>query len=147
MLSFDLDQYGDVVNPEKWRMHIKLADGASVNLNIEAIKGAEARESLLRTIRQMCPASMIDHALTQALMPVQKQSYTELWLQSLSTPPKRSRLAPLSAGQKLNSGRYLVNQQLAVGGQGVAYIATDLNAPGFVLSGQTAINDRSATIV
>ncbi len=129
MVSFDLDQFGDVVNPEKWRMQIKMVDGSTVNLKIESIKGAEARETLLRTISQMAPNAVQDAALIRALMPSQKESYTELWLESLAAPPKRNRLAPLGEGQKLRAGRFLVEKKLAVGGQGVAYLAQDLCAP------------------
>ena len=153
MVAFHLDQYGDEVNPEKWRMQIKLMDGGTVNLNIEAMKGVEARQTLLRSIRQMCPNASFDPALIQALSPVQKQSYTELWLQSLATPPKRSRLAPLGAGQKLKEGRYNIMSQLAVGGQGVAYLAADLSTTGLNLSGgsnpseRDKLNDGSSRIV
>jgi serine/threonine protein kinase len=151
MVAFHLDQYGDDVNPEKWRMQINMIDGGTVNLNIESIKGIEARQSLLRSIRQMCPNATLDPALIQALSPIQKQSYTELWLQSLSTPPKRSRLAPLGAGQKLKDGQYQIESQLAVGGQGVAYLAADLRAadlkPGFKLSSDGRLDDGLAKIV
>lgn len=147
MVAFHLDQYGDVVNPEKWRMQIKMADGEIVSLNIEAIKGIEARATLLRSINQMCPAASIDPALIQALSPVQRQSYTELWLQSLSTPPKRSRLAPLGAGQKLKDGRYAITSQLAIGGQGVAYLATDSIKPEVLISNRETSLQSSAHIV
>ena len=146
MMDFHLDQYGDEVNPEKWRMQIKMTNRGTVNLNIESMKGIEARETLLRSIRQMCPNATVDPALIQALSPVQKQSYTELWLQSLATPPKRSRLAPLGAGQKLKEGRYQIVSQLAVGGQGVAYLATDLSTNGFNLPVRGKVDERPAEI-
>ena len=128
MRAFELDQFGDGVNPEKWRMQIKISNGSTVNLKVQAIKGDEARKTLLRTISQMAPHAVQDAALIRALTPPQKESYTELWLQSLATPPKRNRLAPLAHGQKLKSGRYVVERQLASGGQGVAYVAEDGSA-------------------
>ncbi len=123
MLAFQLDQFGDVANPEKWRMQIKMRDGSTVNLNIEAIKGSGSRETLLKTMTKFAPDAVQDQALIRALMPPQRESYTELWLQTLTTPPKRNRLTPLSDGQRLKSGKYIVDRQLASGGQGVAYLA------------------------
>ncbi|RTL36662.1 MAG: serine/threonine protein kinase [Candidatus Melainabacteria bacterium] len=125
MLAFELDQFGDVANPEKWRMQIRMQDKTTVNLNIESIKGHVSRETLLRTITEMAPNAVQDPALIRALMPPQRESYTELWLQSLTTPPNRNRLTPLTDGVKLKSGRYVIERQLATGGQGVAYIARD----------------------
>lgn len=125
IVSFGLDQFGDAANPEKWRIQITMKDGLIQNLNIDSIKGLCARETLLKTISQMAPDAVIDPALIRALMPPQRESYTELWLQSLSAPPKRNRLTPLTDGQNLKSGKYKVLRQLASGGQGVAYIATD----------------------
>ncbi|HEY9684316.1 MAG TPA: serine/threonine-protein kinase [Drouetiella sp.] len=125
MIAFQLDQFGDVANPEKWRMQIKMKDGTSVYLNIESIKGAVSRETLLKTVSEMAPDAVQDPALIRALMPPQRESYTELWLQSLTTPPNRNRLTPLNDGLKLKSGRYIVERQLAAGGQGVAYLASD----------------------
>lgn len=123
MIAFQLDQFGDVANPEKWRMQIKMKDHSTVNLNIEAIKGAGSRETLLKTMTKFAPDAVQDQALIRALMPPQRESYTELWLQTLTTPPKRNRLTPLNDGQRLKSGKYVVDRQLASGGQGVAYLA------------------------
>lgn len=142
MLEFQLDQFGDDVNPEKWRMQIVMRGGHKVHLMLSSIKGTQARETLLRTITQMAPNAKQDPDLIRALLPPQKESYTELWLQSLTTAPKRSRLTPLEKGQKIKNGRYLVQRQLAVGGQGVAYVARDLQRMKSVDSiGETASAD------
>ncbi|MBI2811254.1 MAG: protein kinase, partial [Candidatus Melainabacteria bacterium] len=138
MLAFQLDQFGDVANPEKWRMQIRMRDGTTVNLNIEAIKGSGARETLLKTMTKLAPDAVQDQALIRALMPPQRESYTELWLQTLTTPPKRSRLTPLNDGQRLKSGKYIVDRQLASGGQGVAYLARE---------GETANSSKSSNSV
>ncbi|HEY9785303.1 MAG TPA: serine/threonine-protein kinase [Candidatus Obscuribacterales bacterium] len=130
IVEFKLDQFGDEINPEKWRLQIKMADGDTVNLKLLAIKGEESKAALLRTISELAPEAAQDPALVRALTPPQKESYTELWLQSLAAPPKRNRLAPLAAEQKLKDGRYCVSRQLAVGGQGTAYLAEDLRSAG-----------------
>ncbi|MBS1954196.1 MAG: serine/threonine protein kinase [Cyanobacteria bacterium SZAS-4] len=147
MLAFQLDQFGDVANPEKWRMQIKMRDGSTVNLNIEAIKGNGSRETLLKTITKFAPEAVQDQALIRALMPPQRESYTELWLQTLTTPPKRNRLTPLSDGQRLKSGKYIVERQLASGGQGVAYLAHEGDGAGSSVSSDSGSTDAIPKVV
>ncbi len=55
----------------------------------------------------------------------QDASFTQLWLDALSEPPKRNRLQPLSSGQLLRKGKYTILSQLGAGGQGIAYLASD----------------------
>lgn len=55
--------------------------------------------------------------------PSDRQSYTELWLQELSAPPKRDKLTPLSPGSIVNDGKYRVVSKIGVGGQGTVYLA------------------------
>ncbi|MBY0549259.1 MAG: serine/threonine protein kinase [Candidatus Obscuribacterales bacterium] len=50
-------------------------------------------------------------------------SYTRLWLDSLSAPPKRERLQPLSAGASLQKGQFIIERIIGSGGQGSAYLA------------------------
>lgn len=139
ILEVQLDQFGDEVNPEKWRMQVKMSDGRTANLKVEAIKGIEARETLLKTITQLAPQAKQDPALIRALSAPQKESYTELWLQSLAAPPKRNRLTPLGPMQKIRDGRYCVEKQLAIGGQGTAYIAEDMKFKKGVLEESTNV--------
>lgn len=83
------------------------------------------RPRLVRALERFAPESTIDADLSEAMMPKQERSYTELWLQSLSTPPERSSLQALPAGRTLQNGRYSVVRRLAVGGQGIAYLCHD----------------------
>jgi serine/threonine-protein kinase len=64
--------------------------------------------------------------LLDILTPAQDHSYTELWMQALSAPPKRERLTPLAPGATLLEGKYKIIDQLGVGGQGTAYLAKHL---------------------
>lgn len=51
------------------------------------------------------------------------QNYTELWLQSLNTPPKRDRLSPLKSGDRLQGGVFRIIDIVGSGGQGIAYLS------------------------
>jgi len=59
------------------------------------------------------------------MMPRHEHSYTELWLQSLSTPPERNSLQALAPGQRLQHDQFVVVKRLGVGGQGTAYLCKD----------------------
>lgn len=104
-----------------------------VQVNLSALADENDRRALVQAIQRYAPQATCDAELLEALQPAQKRSYTELWLQSLATPPRRNRLAPLEAHQVLHDGRYTVEHRLGVGGQGVAYLATANleSGPGF----------------
>lgn len=99
--------------------------GKLVNIKMGAIDSVDDRECVLKAIRKWAPDTARDPAVEQALQPPPDYSYTELWLQALSAPPKRERLQPLLEGVCLRDGRYEVQRTLGVGGQGQAYIALD----------------------
>ncbi len=50
-------------------------------------------------------------------------SYTELWLSSLHSAPQLQALSPLRHGDRLNHHDLIIEEQLAVGGQAVTYLA------------------------
>lgn len=107
--------------------------GADFELSMSSLNNEERREAVLKAIQTWGTHCQIDPELYQSLSPVRKQSYTELWLQSLNSPPKRERLRPLTAGDTLQGGKYRITQLLATGGQGIAYVAqrtsTDASTP------------------
>ncbi len=109
--------------PEQWSIAFHGVTGPPLELKLSAIKGEKDRNAFLQGVEQWAPHLTRDHELIEALSPSQRKSYTELWLQALTTPPKRERLAPLSPGLVLNSGEYLITDQLGTGGQGIAYLA------------------------
>jgi tRNA A-37 threonylcarbamoyl transferase component Bud32 len=84
----------------------------------------EDRSRLLHAIEKFAPQIKIQAKLIEALTPSQDKSYTELWLQSLNSS-NTVNLEPLEPGHSLLS-RYVVEQKLAVGGEGIAYLARDL---------------------
>lgn len=118
---------------QSWEIHFFNEDRESTKpdlmLKVAAI-GAGEQQALIRAIEQYAPTARIDASLLELLQTDHAASYTELWLQSLSSAPKRERLAPLQETQSLQSGRYRIVRQLAVGGQGTAYLAVDATSRG-----------------
>lgn len=110
---------------EQWQVAFHRTNGKKpVALEFSAIKGEGDRDLFISAIEVNAPHLTRDPELIEAFKPAQKQSYTELWLQSLTTPPKRERLAPLTPGQVIKAGKYIITEQLGTGGQGVAYLGT-----------------------
>lgn len=101
----------------------KMRNGTVHKLRLDCLDSQDDRELLLKCIEKYGYAVRRDPEVIQALQPPADHSYTELWLQALSAPPKRERLKPLSAGASLQGGDYQVIEQLGAGGQGQAYLA------------------------
>lgn len=113
---------------DSWFIGLVDRSGRLTQLKLSAFVCKEDGQVFLRCLELWAPHATIDPELITAITPTQKRSYTELWLQSLATPPRRNRLVTLSSGQSLQDGRYSILEQIGVGGQGVAYLATDLSA-------------------
>jgi tRNA A-37 threonylcarbamoyl transferase component Bud32 len=109
---------------QQYRLTFNRSAGKTFTLKMGAITTTEGRETLLAAIDHWAPAVPRDPEIMELLSPPHDYSYTELWLQALTAPPKRERLTPLSAGTELQDGRYVVREQLGVGGQGTAYLAS-----------------------
>ncbi|MBK9142844.1 MAG: protein kinase [Candidatus Melainabacteria bacterium] len=115
-----------LVRPESsdqggWRISLR-GDGKELkSLRLEALD-QDGRRNFLRRLKIFAPACVIDAELEEALIPSQRKSYTELWLQSLASSPERKNLKPLTPGHRLQEGRYEVVRKLGVGGQGAAYL-------------------------
>ena len=97
---------------------------------------SEERLGFIKAIEQNAPHAMLDAELVSTLSPISTSSYTELWLESLTAPPKRARLAPLEPGMTLSEGRYAITSVLTTGGQGVVYCATDSKGSTSLESGE-----------
>jgi tRNA A-37 threonylcarbamoyl transferase component Bud32 len=104
-----------------------------IDLKFGAIPTVEERDKLQRAINTWGGEIGRDPHLLEMLSPAQDNSYTELWMQALSAPPKRERLTPLPMQASLQEGRFLVLEQLGVGGQGTAYLAREADDKGFVV--------------
>lgn len=97
----------------------------ALRLRLGCIPSTEERARLLEAVDIYSPDLNRDAAAVQALELPPDYSYTELWLQALSGPPKRERLTPLEHQAALRDGRFMVDKALGVGGQGTAYLAYD----------------------
>ena len=115
------------------RLCFELLNGSVQSIKMGAIEAVEDREMLLKAITKYAPDVPRDAAVMQALQPPADHSYTELWLQALSAPPKRERLKPLADGTQLKKGNYHVVRQIGSGGQGHAYLATSSEGNNCVL--------------
>jgi len=115
----------DCTMPEQWHVGFETASGKRQEFRLSYMQLSDDRQKFMHAIERFAPHVEQDPELVEIMMPEQTRSYTELWLTSLAAPPKRERLAPLTNGASLQNGRYVVHEQLGVGGQGVAYVAED----------------------
>lgn len=119
-----------LIKPQKgshsrtWVVRLQKTDKSAVDLTLSALE-PEDRKHILNALEQHAPHCRIDPELGESLLPKQERSYTELWLQSLSSPRERTSLEPLAPGQYLQTQRYEVLRRLGIGGQGMAYLAID----------------------
>ncbi|MFA6208096.1 MAG: serine/threonine-protein kinase [Candidatus Obscuribacterales bacterium] len=109
------------------------ADAVTKKIDLSSIDSVDDKEAIIRGIEKWAPNIARDAEVEQLLLPASNHSYTELWLQALSAPPKRERLKPLIEKSLLQNGRYQVEGAIGVGGQGSAYTALDR------LSGATVV--------
>jgi tRNA A-37 threonylcarbamoyl transferase component Bud32 len=120
-----------------WRMRF---EGAFTPVDVDlAYLDSLDRQRVLKAIEQHAPQCTIDPELAEAMSPKQEQSYTELWLQSLSNTPDRDKLQPLAPSQRLHNDRYKVIRRLGVGGQGTAYLCRDEHSSQEVVLKETLI--------
>ncbi|MBP9091890.1 protein kinase [bacterium] len=116
---------GGSADPKKWQVVFSGQNNKVLaKLPLSSVS-SEDRAKLAAAIERFAPKSTVEAQLTEALRPKQDKSYTELWLQSLSSN-SRTNLDPLEAGHSLKSGSYEVINTLAIGGEGIAYLAHDL---------------------
>ncbi|HEY9713572.1 MAG TPA: serine/threonine-protein kinase, partial [Chroococcales cyanobacterium] len=112
-------------SPSDDRLVFSTAAGPAMKLKMGSIDSVEDKELILKAIQKYGAHAHRDPAVIQGLQPPADYSYTELWLQALSAPPKRERLQPLMTGAFLHDQAYEVLHSLGVGGQGQAYLARD----------------------
>ncbi len=123
--SIDLERAGRSTKALDQLLVFNGSDGHKQKLKLSAFETMEDREKILAMIRSWAPNVPRPPEVEQCLEPPANHSYTEMWLQALAAPPKRERLKPLIDGASLQSGKYKVENQLGVGGQGSAYLVND----------------------
>ena len=134
LVSVMLHRPKNSASTDKWQIHLCCGTGSKpLKLNFAAFPGVAEQRAFIQAIEKYAPHSAIDSALLEYFVAPATKSYTELWLQSLSSAPKRERLAPLQPGHGLQSARYVISKKLAVGGQATAYLAEDVDRVALVL--------------
>jgi serine/threonine protein kinase len=107
------------------QLEFKGDKNALIKFKLNCVDSISSRENILKSIESWAPNVKRDAEVIQALQRPAEQSYTDLWLQALSAPPKRDRLKPLIPNSSLLDGRYSVIKTLGLGGQGTAYLVRD----------------------
>jgi hypothetical protein len=98
-----------------------------LNAKLRFIPSIDDKAMLLEALDKWCNRSTTRGAdVIELLSPPADHSYTELWLQALTAPPKRERLKPLIPEAVLHDDAYQVICDIGAGGQGFAYLATDM---------------------
>lgn len=110
-------------SPQDFLLCLQMPGSQEIKLRVGAISSVDERQKFLQGLERWASAISTDPEVFELLTPPSDYSYTELWLQALSAPPKRERLTPLPEGTTLQEGKYTVLGQLGVGGQGTAYLA------------------------
>lgn len=106
----------------------------AISLSNAAIVKPEDKDLLLKAIEAYAPQCEIESGIINNLIPARRHNYTELWLESLNSPPKRERLKPLTKGDYLQSGKFQVKEIIGSGGQGIAYLSSTLDKTGQAVS-------------
>jgi len=108
------------------RIRFDTKDGTSLDLKPQNLGKKEDWLKFLEAAAEWGEGadSKIDPEILSSFDKDEKRtSYTELWLQSLTTAPERARLQPLPEGTFLDNNTIEVTSQIATGGQGTAYRA------------------------
>lgn len=101
-------------------------DQGKLSIDLNAIAESD-RTYLIESLEEFAPNCRVSSEVSETMLP-KTQSYTELWLQSLTEAPERKSLEPLAVGAILCDGRYEVVGKLGSGGQGCAYLCNLLDA-------------------
>lgn len=107
-------------------MSLEKSSGKPFELSLSAL-APEDRQLLNSRLKQYAPQATHDTNFDEEMLTRQKSSYTELWLQSLASPPRRASIKPLTSGERLKESQYEVLGRLGLGGQGTAYLCTEIS--------------------
>jgi tRNA A-37 threonylcarbamoyl transferase component Bud32/uncharacterized RDD family membrane protein YckC len=122
--AIHLEQSGGQDQEEKWLI-LSLQNQKPVRVRLDIIRSIGSKDEILRAIERWAPNASKDPELINYLQPPSDFSYTDIWLEALTAPPKRDKLKPLVPGAILKDNQYRVTHLIAVGGQGSVYMAND----------------------
>ena len=101
------------------------SSGKKLAINLNMLNSPADRANILKAIETWSPNLKRDYDTIQALSVPSDYSYTQLWLEALAGSPKRNNLQPLANESQIMHNAYTINNIIATGGQGTAYLATD----------------------
>jgi len=122
--SIHLEQGTGKDPEEKWMVFV-MNNAAPIKVRLDIIRSISSKEEILRALERWAPHAAKDSELLSSLQPPSDYSYTDIWLEALTGPPKRDKLKPLVSGAVLKDNQYKVTDVIAVGGQGSVYLAND----------------------
>jgi serine/threonine-protein kinase len=125
MTNIYIEQRSDQTSANAAKLCFRDNNNHIKKLGLNAFDSYEDKQLLLNAIRTWAPTISRDTRVIESLQPPSDYSYTELWLQALSAPPKRERFKPLIRDAVLKNERYRVLGSLGAGGQGFAYLVED----------------------
>lgn len=109
---------------EKWLV-FAMRNREPIKARLDIIRSINSKEEILHAIERWAPQASRSSELVSFLQPPSDFSYTDIWMDALSAPPKRDKLKPLIPGAVLKDNQYRVMRLIAVGGQGSVYLAND----------------------
>ncbi len=114
----------DTKSVAKSKLRLEDEKGAElISFELAGIDKQKHRAEIYKALEFYAPHVELDPNFIESVQRNQNQSCTELWLQSLSTPPKRDRLSPLKGGDHLQGGNFRILDIVGSGGQGIAYLS------------------------
>ncbi len=111
------------IDPHKWKICFWKKDKSFLEANLSGFTQPDVGLSFLRYLEKHIAEIPRDAEIESAIKGTAATSFTELWLSSLATPPKRDKLTPLEKGHYLKEGLYQIENIYAAGGQGLTYTA------------------------
>ncbi|MBK9279179.1 MAG: protein kinase [Candidatus Obscuribacter sp.] len=124
IIHIHLEEGTGKLRGQNW-MVFATSNGKPIKARLDLIKSVDVRDEILQALTRWAPNVPRDLDLVKALEPPCDYSYTDVWMEALTAPPKRDKLKPLIADAVLHDSQYIVQQCLAVGGQGSVYLAED----------------------
>lgn len=96
----------------------------TLTANIDGIASSEDRKKLKQALREFVPSYKVEPKVADDLnMYLKFESYTDIWLETLTDSKSRSSESLLSKGQELSGGTYEIIEHIGAGGESLVYKA------------------------